>query len=805
MTTPATRSTSTRLDQRRSASIGAPPTAMPDAQHAGRTRPGRTATCSTSTTSAVDEIELVLETADGDEGGPGARRAARAGAARHHHRDAVLRSIDAHARLLRARRQSPGRRRDQHHGLRQQRREGRVADRHRADAARDRRRHRWSCATRCRARRTWPRANCDARVINAGDGWHAHPTQGLLDLYTMREPHRRRCAGKRVVIVGDVLHSRVARSNIWGLTKMGAEVVVCGPPTLLPAGLGGRARRRPAAGAGRHRPRPRHRRRRRRDDAAAAEGAQAGGLLPSLREYSRLYQVNDDAHEAAQARRAGDAPRPDERGRRDHAAALAHGAASADRRAGRRTASPCAWRCSTCMTRHGATAMSRRLRDPRRPRARPGAAAVDGVADVLSKTAHRRVSARCDRRAAARGRSTRAALVVAPGSSTCTRTCASRASSTRRRSRPARWRRRAAASRPSAPCPTPTRRWTTAPPSSSSCAQRRRRRRRARAAHRLRDQGPRRQAAGRAGRAGRRRLHRLQRRRRAGRRRRASCAAPSNTPRPSTCRSSTTARTRSWQGGVMHEGWVSTRLGLKGIPAAVRREHGRARHRAGAADRRARAHRPPQHGRQRRPGPPRQSRRRAGHGGGHAAPPGADRTRRSCAAPAAHGAGLRHQRQNVPAPALATTTCEACIEGLRDGTIDAIATDHAPHAVQEKLCEFDDAAFGIVGLETALALVLTNAVDAAPSDARARHRGADSRSGARPRARPLRTGNRHAEGGRARRHRDHRPQADWLVDPARLRVEGQKHAAGRHDAARARRRHDFRRPRSCISSRGRRA
>jgi len=72
-----------------------------------------------------------------------------------------------------------------------------------------------------------------SNVINAGDGRHEHPTQGLLDLLTIRD-HFGRIEGLRVCIVGDVLHSRVARSNIWGLRKLGAEVGVCGPVTLLP-------------------------------------------------------------------------------------------------------------------------------------------------------------------------------------------------------------------------------------------------------------------------------------------------------------------------------------------------------------------------------------------------------------------------------------------------------------------------------------------------------------------------------------------------------------------------------------------
>jgi aspartate carbamoyltransferase catalytic subunit len=136
-------------------------------------------------------------------------------------------------------------------------------------------------------------AQCEARVINAGDGWHAHPTQGLLDLYTLRG-RLGSLEGKRIVIVGDIAHSRVARSDIWGLTKMGAEVVACGPPTLLPAELGrpyedglppvivDNDLDRAVTGA----------------DAVMALRLQqermTGGLLPSLREYSRLYQVNEE-------------------------------------------------------------------------------------------------------------------------------------------------------------------------------------------------------------------------------------------------------------------------------------------------------------------------------------------------------------------------------------------------------------------------------------------------------------------------------------------------------------------------------
>ena len=123
-----------------------------------------------------------------------------------------------------------------------------------------------------------------SNVINAGDGRHEHPTQGLLDLLTLRD-HFRRLAGLKVCIVGDVLHSRVARSNLWGLQKLGAEVAVCGPPTLLPrdvSELGVRVF---------HRIEP------------AIEWADAlnvlrlqlermkAGFVPSLREYNRFFGV----------------------------------------------------------------------------------------------------------------------------------------------------------------------------------------------------------------------------------------------------------------------------------------------------------------------------------------------------------------------------------------------------------------------------------------------------------------------------------------------------------------------------------
>ena len=75
--------------------------------------------------------------------------------------------------------------------------------------------------------------NIKCSVVNAGDGAHEHPTQGLLDLYTIRERFGR-IEGLKVAIVGDIANSRVARSNLWGLKKLGAEVILVGPPTLLP-------------------------------------------------------------------------------------------------------------------------------------------------------------------------------------------------------------------------------------------------------------------------------------------------------------------------------------------------------------------------------------------------------------------------------------------------------------------------------------------------------------------------------------------------------------------------------------------
>ncbi len=131
-----------------------------------------------------------------------------------------------------------------------------------------------------------------AHMINAGDGWHAHPTQALLDLYTIRS-HKKDFKNLKVTIVGDIKHSRVARSNVWGLTAMGAEVTLCGPHTLIPKGLNDPQNHFPKVKI-------------ETDIDKAITGAdvvmalrlqlerQQSGLLPSIREYASLYQITEE-------------------------------------------------------------------------------------------------------------------------------------------------------------------------------------------------------------------------------------------------------------------------------------------------------------------------------------------------------------------------------------------------------------------------------------------------------------------------------------------------------------------------------
>ncbi|MEG6522168.1 aspartate carbamoyltransferase catalytic subunit [Desulfotomaculum sp. 1211_IL3151] len=133
-----------------------------------------------------------------------------------------------------------------------------------------------------------------AAVINAGDGTHEHPTQALLDMYTIREK-KGSLTGLKVVIIGDLLHSRVARSNIWGLTKMGAEVRVAGPMTLIPQDI-------KAMGVKVYT---------KVEEALAGADVvnvlriqmerQQQGLFPSIREYSRLYGINQSRLELTAA------------------------------------------------------------------------------------------------------------------------------------------------------------------------------------------------------------------------------------------------------------------------------------------------------------------------------------------------------------------------------------------------------------------------------------------------------------------------------------------------------------------------
>ena len=168
-------------------------------------------------------------------------------------------------------------------------------------------------------------------VINAGDGAHAHPTQALLDLFTIQE-RLGSLESKRVVIVGDISHSRVARSNLWGLCKMGAIPVLCGPPTLMPWDL--LNRRHVDAGH------PFAAVEVETDIDQAMQGADvvmplrlqnermAAGLLPSVREYARRWQVNQERHSRHCPRALVMHPGPMNEGV-EISPDVAHGAASA--------------------------------------------------------------------------------------------------------------------------------------------------------------------------------------------------------------------------------------------------------------------------------------------------------------------------------------------------------------------------------------------------------------------------------------------------------------------------------------------
>jgi aspartate carbamoyltransferase catalytic subunit len=170
-------------------------------------------------------------------------------------------------------------------------------------------------------------------VVNAGDGWHAHPTQALLDLFTL-ECHLGSVTGKRIVILGDILHSRVARSNVWSLTAAGADVVLCGPRTLLPPAAAELYAARPVQGTGATR-----RVTVETDCARALADADAimvlrlqrerqqAGLLPSLREYAQRYGLNEERLKLAKPGALVLHPGPMNEGI-EIASAVAHGSTS---------------------------------------------------------------------------------------------------------------------------------------------------------------------------------------------------------------------------------------------------------------------------------------------------------------------------------------------------------------------------------------------------------------------------------------------------------------------------------------------
>ncbi len=146
-------------------------------------------------------------------------------------------------------------------------------------------------------------------ILNGGDGWHAHPSQALLDLYTMRA-HLGDMRGRKVVIIGDVLHSRVARSNVWSLTASGADLWICGPSTIL-RGFDAWAARWAGGSV------PGHAGFTVTSDVNAAlrdadvvmalrlqRERMDAGLLPSLREYSARFGLNRERLAAAKPLRS---------------------------------------------------------------------------------------------------------------------------------------------------------------------------------------------------------------------------------------------------------------------------------------------------------------------------------------------------------------------------------------------------------------------------------------------------------------------------------------------------------------------
>ena len=452
---------------------------------------------------------------------------------------------------------------------------GESLDRHGAHAAGHRRgrpRHAPRLVRRALPRRA---ARRSAAVINAGDGWHAHPTQALLDLYTMRA-HLGDLRGKRKSSSSATSRTAASRAPTSGRSPtMGAEVVVCAPPTLLPARASGSgpsptsASPRAAAGAAS-----------RRTSTAPIEGADVVMTLRLQKERMhgrpaalacastpRLYQVNDERLPRAKPGALVMHPGPMNEGveisprRRAQPAVRDRGAGDERRRRADGAALP------ACATRH---AHERRL---------PSAAAASSTRRTAS-TPSRDVAdrRRPHRRGRPRRRQRRGETIDASGLIVC-------AGLRRPAHAPARARLRVQGDDRDRHAGGGARRLhdrlrdaehraadrLRGRSSSSSCATRRRRG--ASCACCRSAASPRAapgKRAGRAGRAGRRRLRRLQRRRRAGRRRARSCAARSSTPAMlglpviDHCEDPALAAD-----GVMHEGWVSTRLGLRGMPAAA--------------------------------------------------------------------------------------------------------------------------------------------------------------------------------------------------------------------------------------------
>ena len=253
-------------------------------------------------------------------------------------RQPLLRAVHAHAHQLRPRRPPA---RGRHARLHRRRLQHSARARRSSTPPRTSRRWAstsWSSGTRRPARRTcWP-STSRCRVINAGDGAHEHPTQGLLDIFTIRQ-RRGRVEGLTVGLVGDIAHSRVARSNIHGLTQARRQVIVCGPPTLVPAEIErlgvevvAQPRRHPAA------------LRRASTCCASSSSGSGSGLFPSIARIRPPVRHGRRPAAAGEAGHAAAGPGPDQPRRRDHARGRRRPALG-DPGAGDERRWPCAWPC----------------------------------------------------------------------------------------------------------------------------------------------------------------------------------------------------------------------------------------------------------------------------------------------------------------------------------------------------------------------------------------------------------------------------------------------------------------------------